>query len=269
MSVLSGKHVLVVGEETAQISQVEAALVTYGATITTAVCETTDVDKIITQDIDLLVLNHLHEGTHCRLMLQALQQEDLEKRIPVFALVPNDQMHIRDVLVQGATDYILEREDPHMVVEKIKLALDDGKEATNSTVIDLTPQVQKKQRPGTRVFVAEDDPLLSNLLAVRFERSEISFEIVANGEGIVAKITDFKPQVIILDIMLPGKDGLDLLAEIKQSPLSDIPVVIFSNKDEQSARDRAKELGAASFYVKALTDLSELLEVIDDLAYKQ
>lgn len=265
MSVLTGKHILVVGEETNQISDTETALITYGATITTAMCETTDADKILAQDIDLILLNHMQDSTHCRLMLQALQQENLDKKIPVFALVQNDQMHIRDVLVHGATDYILEREDPYMIVEKVKLALGENGTTSGSSAIDITPAVTQHE-PGTRVFVAEDDPLLSNLLAVRFERSELVFEIVPDGTDILQKITAFEPQVIILDIMLPGKDGISILEDIKNSPQKDIPVIIFSNKDEPSVRTRASELGADGFYIKAMTDLSELLTVIESLA---
>jgi len=64
--------------------------------------------------------------------------------------------------------------------------------------------------------------------------------------------------------MLPGKSGFDILAELKDDEvLKNIPVIVFSNRDGQEDRARAKELGAVDFYVKAMTDLSELIEKIE------
>jgi DNA-binding response OmpR family regulator len=64
--------------------------------------------------------------------------------------------------------------------------------------------------------------------------------------------------------MLPGEDGFDLLKKIKSNPATAaVPVLIFSNKDSQEDRKLAAELGATGFYVKAMTDLSELLDIIN------
>jgi len=66
--------------------------------------------------------------------------------------------------------------------------------------------------------------------------------------------------------MLPGRSGFEVLTEIKNDKkLSDVPVVVFSNRDGQEDRQKASELGAKGFYVKAMTDLSELIETIESL----
>lgn len=265
MSILTGKHILVVGEETNQISKVEAALITYGASIVTTTCETATADSVATQDIDLILLNHLHEGTHCRLLLESFRTGDLHKDIPVFVLVQGDEAHINDAFNLGATDYITPNEDPHQIVEKMKTVFGDTVHASETAAIDITP-AQAVGGDGIRVFAVEDDPLLRNLLAVRFEKSNLPFELAEDGEGVVEKITAFHPQIIILDLMLPGKDGFAILTELKESTIADIPVVIFSNKDSQTDRDKAQQLGAVAFYVKAMTDLSELIAVIERYA---
>lgn len=265
MSILTDKHVLVVGEETNQISKVEAALITYGATITSTTCDLVDADKIISQGIDLVLLNHLHEGSHCRTMLQKLQQADMGQGIPVFALVQNDQAHINDAFMLGAADFITPSEDPHQIVEKMKTIFGESSHMTGSTAIDITPS-QPTGGDGIRVFVVEDDPLLRNLLAVRFEKSNLPFDLAPDGEDAVERIKAFHPQIVILDLMLPGKDGFTILKEIKESDVSDVPVIIFSNKDSQTDRKQAEQLGAAAFYVKAMTDLSELINVIERYA---
>lgn len=267
MSILTDKHILVVGEETNQISKVEAALITYGATITSATCENTNTDKILAQDVDMILLNHLHDGSHCRTMLQDIQQSRIDENIPVFVLVQNDQMHINDALMLGAADYITPEEDPHEIVEKMKTIFGEGSHVSDAAAIDITP-MQPVGGDGIRVFAIEDDPLLRNLLAVRFEKSNLPFELAENGENVIEKIAAFHPQIVILDLMLPGKDGFTILKEMKSSELAKIPVVVFSNRDDQSDRDEAKRLGAAAFYIKAMTDLSELISVIEEHAMR-
>jgi DNA-binding response OmpR family regulator len=265
MSVLTGKHILVVGDETDQISKVEAALITYGATITSAPCHTVDFENITAQDIDLILLNHMHEGSHCRTMLQQIQQAELNKVIPVLVLVQNDNSHINDAFMLGATDFLTPAEDPHQIVEKMKAIFGDTTHAQDDAAIDITPK-EFTSDAGIRVFALEDDPLLNNLLAARFKKSNLPFKIVSDGDHVVEQVVAFQPQIIILDLMLPDKDGFVVLQELKASAAADVPVIIFSNKDSQEDREKVKALGAAAFYVKAMTDLSELLDVIKKFA---
>jgi DNA-binding response OmpR family regulator len=270
MSILTEKHVLVVGEETNQISKIEAALITYGATITSSTCEETDAEKIESEHIDLILLNHLHDGAHCRDMLDSLIKLNLLKAIPVFALVENDQEHIGDALMLGAADYIVPGEDVHNVIEKIKVVFGDSAPlGSSSSAIDLTPTNVSADGEGIRVFAVEDDSLLRNLLAIKFEKSHVPFEISGDGLDLNTKLKAFRPQIVILDLMLPGKDGFELLEEIRaDADTADIPVIIFSNKDSAEDRKRASELGAKGFYVKALTDLSDLMKTIEQHAQR-
>jgi DNA-binding response OmpR family regulator len=117
---------------------------------------------------------------------------------------------------------------------------------------------------GIRVFTVEDDTLLRNLLAIKFEKSNVPFEIADDGEDIVNKLKAFRPQIVIMDLMLPGRDGFELLEDIRaDKSTAEIPVIIFSNKDSSEDRRRAAELGAKGFYVKAMTDLSDLMATIE------
>lgn len=263
MSILTEKHVLVIGEETDQITKIEAALITYGADIKTDTCASADPSKITADHTGLILINHMHEGQHCADKLAVIRENEQTKSIPVLALVPNNQIHIGEVLLLGASDYFVPNEDVHSVVDKIKRALGDSDIAEHHSVIDLSTEESDSQ-DGTRVFAVEDDALLQNLLATRFEKSGLVFEMASSGENLVEKVANFKPQILILDLMLPGEDGFDLLRRIKADPNTcQIPVLIFSNKDSQEDRKLAAELGADAFYVKAMTDLSELLKIIN------
>jgi DNA-binding response OmpR family regulator len=263
MSILTGKHVLVVGEETSQITKIEAALITYGADIATTTCVKVDPVTIQTEHTGLILLNHLHDGVHCKSMLSSFREHVQTKDIPVFVLVQNDQAHIGEVLLLGAADYFVSSEDIHSVIDKIKTALGVSEVAEHHSVIDLSTAASDSQ-VGTRVFAVEDDPLLQNLLATRFEKSGLVFEMASNGIELVQKVAAFKPQILIMDLMLPGEDGFVLLKKIKSNTATAaVPVLIFSNKDSQEDRKLAAELGATGFYVKAMTDLSELLDIIN------
>jgi len=261
MSVLTGKHILVIGDETEQISKVEAALITYGADITSATCENADPNSIATQGADLILINHLHEGVHCRHLLEKLQGDHIDN-VPVFALVQPDDAHINEAFILGASDYITPNEDVHNVVEKMKLMLGGSSISPQKASIDITPTATNNTE-GIRVFAVEDDPLLRNLLAVKFEKSGLPFQVAEDATGVVDKVLAFQPQIVILDLMLPGASGFDVLQDLKKSAAKDIPVVVFSNKDTQVDRARAEELGAEAFYVKAMTDLSQLIGVIE------
>lgn len=266
MSVLHGKHILVIGEETEQITEIEAALITYGATITTTTCKTTAADTAALHAADLVLINHLHEGKHCTQLIESLN-DGSQNFVPILTLVKNDQLHIKEAFVLGAADYITKKEDVHLVIEKIKSILGglDGLEKS-AIAIDITPPPTTPQSNKTKVFVIEDDPLLHNLLSIYFEKAGLPLEIVKDGSNVIADVRTFNPDVIMLDLMLPGKDGFTILKELKEADTKNIPVVIFSNNDNPADRERAENMGAEAFYVKALTDLSELVPIIQEFS---
>lgn len=270
MSILTGKHIFVIGDETTQISKIEAALITYGATITSISCELTTKEKLEQIQCDLVVINHLHDGAQCHVALQLLQESQLIKTTPVFVLVEHSQHSIADALSMGAADYIVPDEDVHTVVEKMKVVFGEGSSLNDETAIDLTPKQLAGTGKGVRVFAIEDDPLLRNLLAIKFEKSNVPFELDSDGEHIVERIKAFKPHIVILDLMLPGRDGFELLREIRaDATITDMPVIIFSNRDTPEDRAAAQELGVKGFYIKALTDLTELMATLEKFAKRQ
>ena len=67
--------------------------------------------------------------------------------------------------------------------------------------------------------------------------------------------------------MLPVKNGFEILAELKADlELKKIPVIVFSNRDSQEDKQKTFSLGAERFFVKAMTDLSFLIETIEELS---
>ena len=263
MSILTGKQVLVIGDETQLLTKIEAALITYGATIKSVTCQSVTEHLLKESSIGLILLNHLHEKKHCTETLGIIKQSSACETIPTLVLVENNRTNIAEVLLNGAADYFTEHEDVHTVIEKIKQVLGSSDESLDVGVLDIS-DTHAVSQSGTRVMAIEDDQLLQNLLATRFEKSKLVFEMASDGVGLIDKMIAFKPQILVLDIMLPGEDGLSILKRIKDTPeTKDVPVLIFSNKDSQLERQQASDLGAVGFHVKAMTDLSELLSIIN------
>jgi len=266
MSGLSNKNVLVIGDENSLIQNLELELERHGMKIHTSTCDSVTKELLDEKHIDLVLLNHLHEGATCVDLLKNLNGTQLSKILPIFALVNDAEDKIQEALTLGAADYIIPSESVQSIVQKIRVIFDDADAFAGSSDIDISHETAELSKTGIKVFVVEDDPLLRNLLSIRFEKSSFPHQIDVNGETAVTDMIAFKPDVILLDLMLPGKDGFEILREVKAAPeLEGIPVLIFSNRDSQEDRAKAKDLGAAGFHVKAMTDLAELVEKIETL----
>lgn len=267
MSVLQGKHILVLGEENQHIKELEEVFEAEGMVSSVATCGTIDIASIESKHIDLVLLNHLHEGESCIDFLKQLRGNRSLSVLPIFALVENTEEKIQRALMLGAADYITNDEPMVSVINKMKIVFGEADNFSECIQIDITPSCRPVGASGVKVYLIEDDPLLRNLLLLRLEKSNFMYEFSKGGEGAIEAMVVFKPQVVILDIMLPDKSGFEILAEMRSiKELKDTPVIIFSNRDEQSDTEKAHELGVSKYYVKAMTDLSVLVKTIEELA---
>ena len=102
-----------------------------------------------------------------------------------------------------------------------------------------------------RILVVEDEPDI--LEVVSYNLKNAGFEIVAldNGEAAVFQVEDLRPDLIVLDLMLPGMDGLEVCRTVKQREATKhIPVVMLTAKTEEVDRIVGLELGADDYVVK-------------------
>jgi putative two-component system response regulator len=100
------------------------------------------------------------------------------------------------------------------------------------------------------VLVVDDEPTNIEILAVLLEREyEVAF--ATSGEQALGLVAAVKPDLILLDVMLPGLDGYGVCARLKQDPASaDIPVVFITGLDRLEDETRAREAGAADYVTK-------------------
>jgi DNA-binding response OmpR family regulator len=269
MSTVFNKHILFSGKNTPQTQVLKDKLNSKGAKNFFVGCADITLDYLNDNDIDLVVYNHVAEVGFCANLKKLLTNEHISKVLPVFLIVDNVEADIQSILTYGIADYITANEDADTVVQKIEAVFSEDQVFSGSSSIDISPIEADISSTGIRVFIVEDDPLLRNLLSLRLDKSGFPYEFSKDGKEVGVIIKQFKPDIIILDLMLPGISGFEVLEQIKaDGEIGGIPVLVFSNKDGIDDRERAKSLGANDFYVKALTDLSELMESIEDLVKK-
>ena len=114
--------------------------------------------------------------------------------------------------------------------------------------------------PIKKVLLVEDDPFLSQLLGTRMQRAGLEVDKAMDGEEAVNYLKSNKPDLILLDLILPKKSGFQVLEEMRADPLlKDAPVIIISNLSQDSDVAKGKELGAVEYYVKARTSIDDLV----------
>lgn len=122
------------------------------------------------------------------------------------------------------------------------------------------------QSEGFKILVVEDDNFLRDLLARKLSQENAQFIAAIDGENALKLIDQDKPSIVLLDLILPGIDGFEVLNKIKQNPeVSDVPVVILSNLGQDSDIQKAKELGADDFLIKANFSIDEVISKIKEL----
>lgn len=114
----------------------------------------------------------------------------------------------------------------------------------------------------TDILVAEDEPAILESLDFILGRCGWTVDSVRDGEAALEALRRLKPRLLLLDIMLPKRSGLDVLKTIRSEPkLKDIPVLILTARGQQHDRQLALELQADSFVTKPYANDEVIREV--------
>ncbi len=262
MSALGGKKILFLGQNK-QFGRLQTLLVQHGVQISHIMCEVADITTIQSAQVDIVVVDFEVPETACAKVLDVLQAEKYTKQVPVIVSIPDTPNDIERALLSGAADYITTSDTTGVVIQKLKSALGVPDNFSGASDIDISVNDSQTTTNQIKVFVVEDDPLLRNLLSIRLAKAKLPFEFSSDGTRAMAAMRQFRPDIIILDLMLPGKSGFEIMAELQSDTiLQNIPIVVFSNRDSKEDKQKAEQYGAKKFYVKAMTDLTELIETI-------
>lgn len=110
-----------------------------------------------------------------------------------------------------------------------------------------------------KVLIIEDDEFLRAIAAKKVQGDGYEVAVAVDGPSAVTIAETEKPDLILLDLLLPGLSGFDVLAKVRTvDALKNIPILIFSNLGQQEDIEKAKSLGATDFLVKANFTLEEV-----------
>jgi CheY-like chemotaxis protein len=118
----------------------------------------------------------------------------------------------------------------------------------------------------TKILVSEDDIFGSKVYKLKLEKQGFEVIILANGLEVVAKAIELKPDIIVLDILMPLKDGFEALKELKlNAQTKDIPVLILSALQMDKDIQKGKELGASDYLPKTNVTMEQVIAKIVQL----
>lgn len=119
------------------------------------------------------------------------------------------------------------------------------------------------------ILVVEDEQGMRDALKETLEESGYTTVLAEDGEMGMEMARQHKPDLVLLDIILPKKDGFEVLRELKQDEkLKETPVILTTNLSEPSDIQKALDLGATTYLVKSNYSLSDIIEKIQEILGK-
>jgi DNA-binding response OmpR family regulator len=117
----------------------------------------------------------------------------------------------------------------------------------------------------TKIAIVEDDPTINQMYRMKFEATSFEVQLASDGEQGIALVEAFQPDLILLDIQMPKKNGYETLKEIRAHDWGkNIPVIILTNLGEEEAPKELRELGIESYIVKADLTPSQVVERVKE-----
>ena len=111
-----------------------------------------------------------------------------------------------------------------------------------------------------KIMVIEDDRFLSSLIKARLEKDGFIVTQAFDGEEAIQALKEKKPNLIILDLIMPKVTGFEVLQMVSITPgFEKVPVVILSNLAQESDIEKARQLGAKEYFVKVKISIDDLI----------
>ena len=118
-----------------------------------------------------------------------------------------------------------------------------------------------------KILIVDDDQLLVTMYEKKFEKDGYEVSTALNGEEGLKKIKEEEPTVVLLDIMMPGVNGLEVLAAVKKDPkIKDIPIILLTNlaRGEEDIH-KGLEMGAVAYLVKSRLRPSQVVAKVKEI----
>ena len=117
------------------------------------------------------------------------------------------------------------------------------------------------------ILVAEDDPVMAKLLEFNLMRESYSVVICRDGRDVLTRIESIRPALILLDYVMPGATGMDILNELRiREHLTNIPVLMVTGQGRETVKNSLLNAGARAVFTKPFSTIELLQEIRNQLA---
>ena len=120
-----------------------------------------------------------------------------------------------------------------------------------------------------RILIIEDDSYISDMYKIKLESEGFQVIIASDGQKGVEQLNQQKPDLILLDVVMPKMDGFSVLQNIKEDPeVQDIPVIMLTNLGQKDSVEKGLKLGAEDYIIKAHFTPLEVVEKVKQFLNK-
>ncbi|MES2623414.1 MAG: response regulator [Patescibacteria group bacterium] len=243
-----------------QTAGYQTELVRDGAKGYTCICEM--LPDLILLDVFLPIVNGIE-------VLHQKKENPAITNIPVLALSNSlNPASIADIKQMGIVDFMIKSDiTTQSIIDKVRLILGDTAPAATHDAISHQLSVDVTADSfdiliGKRLLLVEDDTFLGSILSTRLRDKNVDVAYAATGEDALTELKKQKPDLVLLDVLLPGINGFEVLEVIRKDPeTKDMHVIVLSNFSQVEDQKKATALGA-DFLVKALVNPDNILEKI-------
>lgn len=119
---------------------------------------------------------------------------------------------------------------------------------------------------GKKILWVEDDKFLGDIILRKLSKEKSTLLYAEDAQKALSILEEDHPDIILLDILLPGMNGFEFLEKIKADPKTkDIPVIMLSNLSQPEDIEKGKKLGAEKFLVKATLELDDIIKEVKNV----
>lgn len=115
-----------------------------------------------------------------------------------------------------------------------------------------------------KILIAEDEKPMAHALELKLSKAGFDVKVVYDGEEAIKTLEENTFDLMLLDLMMPKKDGFSVLTSIREKGMK-IPIIVSTNLSQEEDMKKAKELGADDYFVKSNTPISQVVEYIERL----
>jgi DNA-binding response OmpR family regulator len=246
------EKVLIVEDEKLLLDLLAKKLGSEGYIVETAGDGQEGMEKIRAGNYDFILLDMMLPRMDGYDILENMKKEKISTAVMIISN-SGQPVDIKRAFDLGVCDYLVKsRFEPEEVMAKMNHCIS-------------TCQGCKKNPKGKKIMLVEDDKFLRDLCVKKLLIKGYMVDIAMDGDEAYEKIRCKKPDLVLLDIIMPGLSGFDVLKKIRASQdpgIAGLPVIMLSNLGQDNDLKKAKELGANDFLIKADFDINDIDVVI-------